>query len=450
MAAEGHTVASRQRIVVHAGMSSHTQIVLIGIVVVGAIAAFVYMKSKDDSSKEDAQQATADAARAAIATAQAKADAAKADAAKAKAQADTALVEANASAQERAAIDKELQACKARTQTGRLGDCFVDSTTKRAYMRCASGYYGEGCKLRCEVTSSKPRHYTAGGELGRKDAATCVCPPDYHFSDRNVASGCVSTTDGGVTGCAAGWHGVNCELTGNHLDCGAHGTQNSTSCDCNQGYAGDRCQYETSMCNTQDPGATMTAAGVCDCSEGMSGTWCKTLDASNYTKDAAGNIVHKTICSFSLHENDTGGTCSRGATQTVRNSVSGAAKQSNLSATSNNDSISSVNIRRLKGVEPCTLRLFKDSGYKNCYWDVTLPTGQNSLTSKHFSHDAGDSASSLVAGTTAQVDAVPVYNHSPCGNATFSRPDCVTACAAITDGSNASNAICNWGPDEHL
>lgn len=181
---------------------------------------------------------------------------------------------------------KRLAACQARGLSG-FGTCTFDPTTNEYKLTCHGGRYGANCAETCRTGGLRKTVYTGGFEGTGTGAATCECPSQYHFKNSSVRSGCSSGTEQG-SACVAGYHGPNCDLAGDFVNCGGNGTQNATTgkCDCRDGFLGEHCQYSPTYCTSKDKGAKLDHTTFeCTCSEGWSGATCRTVADGYIVKD---------------------------------------------------------------------------------------------------------------------------------------------------------------------
>lgn len=178
------------------------------------------------------------------------------------------------------------------------GKCQLNAATNEVSAMCHNGYYGLNCSKKCMTGGTKATKYTAGFEGGVAGAATCVCPSTYHFKNADPQSGCETGSDTGDQ-CEAGYHGENCDKTGEFVNC-QNGTQNATTgaCDCRDGWQGEMCQYPKDWCTKKDAGATMPAS-TCVCSAEYKGARCTEAAAGYVAECQNGGTLStdKTSCS---------------------------------------------------------------------------------------------------------------------------------------------------------
>ena len=84
--------------------------------------------------------------------------------------------------------------------------------------------------------------------------------------------------------CDDGYAGDACQYSSSST-CGGVGTAlNDGTCDCDEGHNGAQCQYNDSKCSGH---GTVTDTGFCTCNEGWSGTHCQTADYTCQTGNSA-------------------------------------------------------------------------------------------------------------------------------------------------------------------
>jgi hypothetical protein len=185
-------------------------------------------------------------------------------------------------------------------------------------------------------------------------------------------------------------------------------------------WTGGRCNLRADLCvQGPDKNAILNEEnGTCACTPGYTGKTC-TECAEDYVpihsapRDGPKTIekcVKKTICEVQMNQNNIGGTCDPGRTHRLRNTTDRANKIPDFGAISFNQLLTSIQMRRLQGIEPCVARFFTGTNYSGCYWDITLPANESVLQSKTFAGTQTDmhaSASSSIIGTKTQVDSEP-------------------------------------------
>jgi len=84
------------------------------------------------------------------------------------------------------------------------------------------------------------------------------------------------------------------------------------------------------------------------------------------------------------------------------------------------DKLTSITVTRTDPTIPCEVRFFKNDNFGDCYW--TLSAEGTSATSKHFSGDAGDTASSFIIKYGTQ--ALDTKGRHQCSNVRYDDPNC--------------------------
>lgn len=289
--------------------------------------------------------------------------------------------------------------------------CEYDEEKKRWYLECKRPYYGVGCTKVCKSSTDEPRTYTKGGDDRAPTQASCECPVENHFSNRDIANGgCkAGTSISDTQNCQQGWIGKLCDTQGAFKNCGKNAvTQVGNTCVCKVGWTGPQCQYNAAQCNTLDKAATMnTTDGSCTCSVGYvsepntSGpnARCNLCDAANgyYEKDGA--CVAGTVCELIVNG------ANGAATPSLQNDA-GQSKTFDMS-TYGTTGVSTVQLKRLKGTGACTARL-QVSKPTGCHLDITLPEGKRELVSYPLEPDTkggktGRSVTSVTVGATSDV-----------------------------------------------
>jgi len=139
------------------------------------------------------------------------------------------------------------------------------------------------------------------------------------------------------------------------------------------------------------------------------------------------------VCRFTLNENDVGGQCHPG-TQVV-GETSDTFLMPNMHHNrwhSVADKTTSITLSRTDASKPCFITFFKKINFNDCYWRLDMPAGATTASSKHFSGDTGDSASSftVVYGhggySMGQSNPSNPLGRHQCGRIHFDDPNCIT------------------------
>ena len=360
---------------------SHFAFFLVAMLVVaGAVAYAVYEHLAEAKEAKEAKEEKEDKAKAAAEKKKEEEEKASDAEKKTEAAHDAKLTPDQARAKA-----KGLNVCNATKVAG--ATCHFDVQHERWYMHCPPNTYGYGCAQTCVSTHDRPRKYTAGTDGRFGEAASCLCPPDNHFKDANINTGCkAGTHPDGKVACNEGYYGLLCDKSGTYIDCGATeappwGSQVGDKCYCKPGRDGETCQYETKRCTDHgDAGATPNADGSCTCSEGYTsepnaeGTsaTCNLCDTqAGYYKvggSSSSRCAKGTVCELTLFGAG-GGEVGGGHTNKL-----GKAKSESVGSVE----VEYVQLSRKTGSSPCVASMTTESG---CDLEVTLPTGRTSLTS---------------------------------------------------------------------
>jgi len=144
-------------------------------------------------------------------------------------------------------------------------------------------------------------------------------------------------------------------------------------------------------------------------------------------------------CIVQLNQNDVGGSCSPGIQRSITVRADNRHEESDMHHNYFNpvaDKLTSISIMRTDPSIPCQVAFFKNDNFGDCYW--TLSAEGTSATSKHFSGDAGDTASSFIIKYGTQ--ALDTKGRHQCGNVRYDNPNC-NSCGA--DSSSQTGGWCD-------